>query len=55
MLEQKLYEYADRFEENFPIFFFRGWGEDKIVQKIDKCLESGKPFNDIEIPNDVFI
>lgn len=44
MLEQKLNEYAERFDENFPIFFFRNAPEEEIIKKIDECLEADRPF-----------
>ncbi len=44
MLEQKLNEYAEKFDENFPVFFFRNSSEEEIIKKIDECLEAGKPF-----------
>lgn len=44
MLEQKLNEYTERFDENFPIFFFRNTPEEDIIKKIDECLEADKPF-----------
>ncbi len=44
MLEKKLEEYAEMFEENFPIFFFRHVPEDEIIKMIDGCLENGTPY-----------
>lgn len=44
MLEKKLEEYASMFEENFPIFYFRGASDDEIIKKIDECLELNTPY-----------
>lgn len=44
MLEQKLNEYAEKFDENFPVFFFRNSTEEEIIKKIDECIESDRPF-----------
>lgn len=52
MLEQKLEEYAEQFEENFPIFLFRGASDDFIIQKIDECLENGEPLDEDTDIND---
>lgn len=44
MLDNKLQQYRDRFEENFPIFYFRNKTEEQIIQLIDHCIQIGKPY-----------
>ena len=43
MLEKKLSEYVDRFNEGFPMIPL-GWGrsDDEIIELIDKCLQANK-------------
>jgi len=43
-LSEKLTEYADRFNENFPIFHLRHLDDGQIVKIIRKCLDDGKPY-----------
>lgn len=43
-VEQKLKEYAERFNENFPIFLFRNLPEEDIIKAINDCLASNKLF-----------
>lgn len=42
-LEKLLYQYRDRFDENFPIMVFRGTPDDELMRMIQKCLDDGKP------------
>ena len=44
LFSKKLFEYADRFGENFPTFDFQYASEAEIMNLIDKCLETGKPY-----------
>lgn len=44
LFSRKLFEYADRFGENFPTFDFQYYSEAEIMEIIDKCLETGKPY-----------
>lgn len=44
LFSKKLFEYADRFGENFPTFEFQYSSEAEIMTEIDKCLETGKPY-----------
>lgn len=46
-LEQALEAYADRFDENFPIFYLRGMPESELIRLIQDCLNQGKPY---EVP-----
>lgn len=41
-IEKKLIEYADRFEDGFPTFQLRGKSDEKMIEMIDQCLDSGK-------------
>lgn len=43
-LDEKLKEYADRFGQNFPVFFFRNKSEAEITRIIDDCLQQNRPF-----------
>lgn len=43
-LEDLLYEYRERFDENFPVMLFRGTPEDELIETVRKCLEDGRPF-----------
>ncbi len=43
-LEDLLYEYRERFDENFPVMLFRGTPEDELIETVHKCLEEGRPF-----------
>ena len=42
-LSQKLNEYADKFDDSFPIFSFRHKSTDEIIKMIETCISSGKP------------
>ena len=44
MLEQKLNEYAERFDENFPVFYFRHVPKEEVIKIIDDCLASDMPY-----------
>lgn len=46
MIREKLFEYADRFDENFPMFLFRSTPEEEVIRIIDKCIENGKPYEE---------
>lgn len=52
-MEQKLEEYADRFDENFPLFIVRNMDEDEIIKVIDECLEKGEPYEVKDYDSDV--
>ena len=43
MLEKKLQEYSERFDDGFPMMPL-GWGrsENEIISIIDRCLKEGK-------------
>lgn len=43
-LEQALQEYADKFKDNFPIFYVNHLDEDEMVKLIKKCIKDGKPY-----------
>ena len=43
-MEDLLFEYADTFGENFPMFLFRSTDEKQIKAIIKKCLEDGEPY-----------
>jgi len=53
MLDEKLYEYADTFGENFPIFYYRHKSEEDIIDMIDDCLKSNKPIDVDEVDGEV--
>lgn len=43
MLDKKLQEYSERFDDSFPMMPL-GWGrnEKEIISIIDRCLKEGK-------------
>lgn len=43
IFSKKLFEYADRFGENFPTFYYRYSTEAEIIAIIDDCLKNDKP------------
>lgn len=42
--DDKLKEYADRFGQNFPVFFFRNKPETEIISQVEGCLKENRPF-----------
>lgn len=38
MLDKKLTEYAEKFNENFPIFLMMGKSDEEIIRIVQKCL-----------------
>ena len=43
-LDEKLKEYASRFGQNFPVFFFRNKSEAEIIDLVEECLKQNRPF-----------
>jgi 2-oxo-4-hydroxy-4-carboxy--5-ureidoimidazoline (OHCU) decarboxylase len=43
-MEELLNKYAEKFGENFPIFFVRNKDEKEITSIIQKCLNDNQPF-----------
>ncbi|MEG1083970.1 MAG: hypothetical protein RSE04_05970 [Hydrogenoanaerobacterium sp.] len=43
-LDTKLTEYDVKFNDCFPLYAMRNAEEDEIINVIDACLESGKPY-----------
>lgn len=43
MLDEWLCQYADRFHDNFPIFFFRETDEATIIAMIQTALHTNQP------------
>lgn len=43
-LDELLIEYAERFKRNFPIFCMMGASENEVKSIIQKCLETGIPY-----------
>lgn len=41
-LDEKLFEYADYFDENFPTFAFAQYTAAEIIQIIDDCIAKKK-------------
>ena len=48
-MDKLLFEYADAFDENFPVFLFRSKSAEEIVTMIQKCLVDGIPYKSPEI------
>lgn len=45
MLDKLLLEYADKFNENFPIFLVIGKSEEEIIKIIQTCLKNKQVFH----------
>jgi hypothetical protein len=43
-MDKKLNEYADKFGENFPLFFVGHMDEAEIIKLIDKAIKEDKPY-----------
>ncbi len=43
-MDKLLLEYADTFDENFPMYLFRSEDEEEIKGIIQKCLDDGIPY-----------
>ena len=44
MLDKKLTEYAEKFNENFPIFLMMGKSDEEIIRIVQKCLNDEQAF-----------
>ena len=44
MLDKKLTEYAEKFNENFPIFLMIGKSDEEIIRIVQKCLNDEQAF-----------
>ncbi len=44
MLNEKLQEYKERFDDNFPVMCFMGVADEEIVKLINKALDNNKPY-----------
>lgn len=52
-MNKKLDEYRKRFNEQFPLMLVMGMDDEDIIEIIDKCLESGEPY-DPDISDEVY-
>lgn len=43
-LDEKMQEYSDAFDDQFPLMMFRGVSETEIIEEIDACLKDGTPY-----------
>lgn len=43
-MDEILNEYADKFNENFPIVSFMGTPEDEIIKIVRNCIDKNKPY-----------
>ena len=50
-MDELLNQYADRFNDNFPIFLLRNKTEDEIKEIVQSCLDKNEPLS-IEVEND---
>lgn len=52
-MDEKLQEYAKRFDDGFPMIPLK-WGrtDHEIIEIIDKCLETGKDVYELGLVND---
>lgn len=44
MVDEKMAEYLEKFGEVFPLMCCMDMTDEEIVSRIQKCLDSGKPF-----------
>lgn len=44
-LTEKLEEYSEAFDDQFPRMCCMGMSDDEIVKEIDRCLKRGEPFD----------
>lgn len=44
MLDDVLFEYADHFGDNFPVFMMLGRPDEEIIEIVQKCLRDGTPY-----------
>lgn len=52
-MNKLLIQYADKFNENFPMFIVGNKSESEIESIIQNCLDEGKPY-DVETKEDCF-
>ncbi len=45
-MDELLFEYIDKFNENFPMFKFMGVSKKEVEKIIKKCIEENKPYED---------
>lgn len=43
-MNEKLDEYREKFDEQFPLMLVLGMSDEDISSLVDECLESGKPY-----------
>lgn len=43
-IEQLMNEYADLFDDQFPLMLMQGATDDEIEASLKKCIELGKPY-----------
>ncbi len=44
-LEALLTQYAEKFDDNFPLSIVRDMDEGEVVLAVQKCLDENKPFS----------
>lgn len=45
-------EYVDTFQTNFPLFCVMGASEEDVVEMIEECLKTGKPYEPEKLEED---
>lgn len=43
-MNELMEKYAEMFDEQFPLMLCMGMSEDDIMQEIQKCIDSGEPY-----------
>lgn len=43
-LDKLLIEYADKFDDTFPIFCLRATPNEELISILRKCIDEGKPY-----------
>ena len=52
MIKKLLNEYAEKFDDNFPLMLVTHMDEDEIIELIEKCIKEEKPL-ELEVEEDV--
>lgn len=48
MLDEKMAEYSERFDDLFPLMCCMDMTDEEIIHRIQSCLDDGKPFKPTE-------
>lgn len=48
MLDEKMAEYFEKFDDLFPLMCCMDMTDDEIIQLIQSCIDRGQPFKPVE-------